>query len=454
MREHYTHVPPNQLHLAAKNCQLLLERLDRFLDDDTQDTAVDESQDTRARESQETGTEEPTALVPLPGFPAYERYDYPGKGCLDWAKGPKESRPSAGASDRARACPNEHPWGVIWVGSARKSCPGCGQQMPKPVGSKSEPVAVWDIPCEVGNDGKAIKGTGFAIQIKDTGRMSNLSKQGPKDTAKDARASRHYNGMAARLKLMLTEQGLTEEEAQYQARFPFQWKDGNAKAALQYRLEAWYAHEEPDTESTAVPNDDPNNPFMDLTISSQDSDQFSLPSNLSCNDAESASGDNDDDSEVNFSDSDDVTHGPFRHDIIFRQMPSNWEKKGGISRVWWITREQKNIMWRNALMESDLLSITTNRIPNFLYHLVPMFARWTSLEMDLCLTWHVRSIYTASQWYKKRNRANFQALIKLLFSEAVRWKELFAIDDSDDEDDDEDDSSDEDDGNDEDGDDD
>ncbi|EUC34407.1 hypothetical protein COCCADRAFT_25489 [Bipolaris zeicola 26-R-13] len=106
---------------------------------------------------------EPQALKPLPRFLGYQRHNYPGKGCSDWAKGPNESRPSAGANDRARCCPNEHPWGLFWVGSTRKSCPGCGQRMPTPIGSKGEKIAAWDIPCRLGDDGKAIKGTGFAI---------------------------------------------------------------------------------------------------------------------------------------------------------------------------------------------------------------------------------------------------------------------------------------------------
>lgn len=295
--------------------------------------------------------------------------------------------------------------------------------MPKSMGSKGEPIAVWDIPCQVGNDSKAIKGTGFAIQIKDTGGMSNLSRQGPKDSAKDARASRHYNGMVARLELMLMEQGLTEDEAEYHARFPFQRKDKDAKAAVQDKLEEWYSREaedinkESDTETNEAEDDFTEHDHNTIEHCDVNSADIELP------DSESS---NPDHGEHESKAPVDPSHGPFTQDIDFYPLPADWQDEVGMPSACRFSDEELCDQWSTAFRSSDLNRLGTDKIPETLFELVPLFALLARTNIDRLMVWQVRIIYKCSTWYSEQSIDNLCNPLQDLSLHAERWAQRTA----------------------------
>lgn len=78
----------------------------------------------------------------------------------------------------------------------------------------------------------------------------------------------------------------------------------------------------------------------------------------------------------------DPSHGPVMLNIHLEPFPANWQNKAGIPHAFQLSKSERCRLWYNAFRTSDLYMIGTNRIPETLYELVPLFARFAGRNID------------------------------------------------------------------------
>ncbi|EMD60216.1 hypothetical protein COCSADRAFT_40657 [Bipolaris sorokiniana ND90Pr] len=99
----------------------------------------------------------------------------------------------------------------------------------------------------------------------------------------------------------------------------------------------------------------------------------------------------------------DPSHGPFTLDIHFQTHYSNSCpcRQKNIPHAFQLSDSELRSQWRTAFRTSDLYMTGTNRIPDTLFELFPLFARFAGRNINTLMIWQVCVIYIDSAWHRE-----------------------------------------------------